>query len=50
MGLALEHVIGTLFAKPPAASILLFVNGLILLAGERVRRTGRRRNRSGRRW
>src|SRR3954471_15599627 len=38
-GLALEHVFRTAFAKPLAASIFLFVNGLILLAGERVRRT-----------
>jgi len=38
-GLALEHVFRTVFAKPLAASIFLFVNGLILLAGERVRRT-----------
>jgi undecaprenyl-diphosphatase len=37
-GLALEHVFRTAFAKPLAASIFLFVNGLILLAGERVRR------------
>jgi undecaprenyl-diphosphatase len=37
-GLALEHVFRTVFAKPMAASILLVVNGLILLAGERVRR------------
>jgi undecaprenyl-diphosphatase len=37
-GLALEHVFRTVFAKPVAASIFLFVNGLILLAGERARR------------
>lgn len=37
-GLALEHVFRTIFAKPLAASIFLFVNGLILLAGERARR------------
>src|SRR3954452_12743390 len=37
-GLALEHVFRTVFAKPLAASVVLFVNGLILLAGERVRR------------
>ena len=37
-GLALEHVFRTVFAKPLAASVFLFVNGLILLAGERVRR------------
>jgi undecaprenyl-diphosphatase len=34
-GLALEHVFRTVFAKPLAASVFLFVNGLILLAGER---------------
>lgn len=39
-GLALEHVFRTVFAKPVAASALLFVNGLILLAGERLRRQG----------
>ncbi|HEY4938424.1 MAG TPA: undecaprenyl-diphosphate phosphatase [Actinomycetota bacterium] len=37
-GLALEHTLRTQFAKPLAASIFLTVNGLILLAGERVRR------------
>ncbi|MBS1888563.1 MAG: undecaprenyl-diphosphate phosphatase [Actinobacteria bacterium] len=37
-GLALEHVFRTIFAKPVAASAFLFVNGLILLAGERLRR------------
>ena len=37
-GLALEHTFRTLFAKPVAASVFLFVNGLILFAGERVRR------------
>src|SRR3954454_22024794 len=37
-GLALEHVFRTIFAKPTAASAFLFVNGLILLAGERARR------------
>lgn len=37
-GLALEHVFRTVFAKPLAASVLLFINGLILLAGERFRR------------
>jgi undecaprenyl-diphosphatase len=38
-GLALEHIFRTIFAKPLAASIFLFINGLILLAGERLRRT-----------
>ncbi|MGI8428034.1 MAG: undecaprenyl-diphosphate phosphatase [Solirubrobacteraceae bacterium] len=38
-GLALEHTFRTIFAKPVAASAFLFVNGLILLAGERARRS-----------
>jgi undecaprenyl-diphosphatase len=37
-GLALEHTFRTLFAKPVAAAIFLTINGLILLAGERMRR------------
>ena len=37
-GLALEHVFRTVFAKPVAASAFLFINGLVLLAGERLRR------------
>jgi undecaprenyl-diphosphatase len=37
-GLALEHTFRTLFAKPLAAAIFLTVNGLILLAGEQLRR------------
>jgi undecaprenyl-diphosphatase len=37
-GLALEHALRTLFAKPLAAAIFLFINGVILLVGERVRR------------
>lgn len=37
-GLALEHVFRTLFAKPMAAAAFLTVNGLILLAGEWLRR------------
>ncbi len=37
-GLLLEHTFRTLFAKPLAAAIFLFVNGLILLGGERLRR------------
>ncbi|MDQ1740940.1 MAG: undecaprenyl-diphosphatase, partial [Pseudonocardiales bacterium] len=37
-GLALEHTFRTLFAKPLAAAIFLTVNGLILLAGEWLRR------------
>jgi undecaprenyl-diphosphatase len=37
-GLIFEHSFRTLFAKPLAASIFLFINGLILLAGELFRR------------
>jgi undecaprenyl-diphosphatase len=38
LGLALEHSLRTVFAKPTAAAAFLFVNGLILLVGERLRR------------
>jgi undecaprenyl-diphosphatase len=37
-GLALEHTFRTLFAKPLAAAVFLTINGLILLAGEWLRR------------
>ena len=37
-GLALEHTLRTVFAKPLAAAIFLTVNGLVLLGGERIRR------------
>ncbi len=37
LGLAFEHSLRTLFAKPLAAAIFLTVNGVILLAGERYR-------------
>ena len=37
-GLVLEHTFRTLFAKPEAAAIFLTVNGLILFAGELMRR------------
>src|SRR5436305_2208814 len=37
-GLALEHSLRTVFAKPLAAAIFLTLNGLILLAGEYYRR------------
>jgi len=37
-GIALEHALRTLFAKPLAAAIFLTINGVILLVGERVRR------------
>ena len=33
-GIALEHTFRTLFAKPAAAAIFLFINGLVLLAWE----------------
>jgi undecaprenyl-diphosphatase len=39
-GLKLEHTFRTTFSKPVLASIFLFANGLILLAGERARRRG----------
>lgn len=43
VGVALEHVFRTLFANPVAAAILLFVNGLILLGAEALRRSAARR-------
>lgn len=42
-GLLLEHTFRTLFAKPLFAAIFLTVNGLILLLGERLRRTAAQR-------
>ena len=38
VGLVFEHSLRTVFAKPPAAAIFLTLNGVILLAGERLRR------------
>lgn len=38
VGLAFEHSLRTIFAKPLAAAIFLTINGLILLLGERLRR------------
>ena len=38
IGLALEHQLRTLTAKPEVAAIFLMVNGLILIAAERYRR------------
>lgn len=38
-GLLLEHTFRTVFAKPLPAAIFLTVNGVILFAGERLRRT-----------
>ena len=37
-GVLLEHTFRTIFAKPTAAAVFLFLNGLILFNGERVRR------------
>jgi undecaprenyl-diphosphatase len=45
-GVALEHTFRTLFARPAYAAILLFVNGLILLAAEAMRRNAIRRKSS----
>jgi undecaprenyl pyrophosphate phosphatase UppP len=42
-GLALEHPLRTLFATPAAAAVFLFINGLILLAAEAMRRSAVRR-------
>ena len=38
LGVALEHELRVVFAKPEAAAIFLIVNGGILFAGERLRR------------
>ena len=38
LGLALQHPLRTLFASPESASIFLVVNGILLLAFERLRR------------
>lgn len=38
LGVALEHAFRTVFAKPVAAAAFLTVNGVILFAGERLRR------------
>jgi undecaprenyl-diphosphatase len=38
VGLVFEHSLRTVFAKPTAAAVFLTINGLILLAGERLRR------------
>jgi undecaprenyl-diphosphatase len=37
-GVALEHTFRTIFAKPIAAAVFLFINGLVLFGGERLRR------------
>ena len=46
-GVALEHTFRVLFAKPAAAAVLLFINGLILLGAEALRRSAVRRKRAG---
>ena len=43
LGLVLEHQLRVVFAKPLAAAVLLTINGLILLSGERVRRSSEAR-------
>ena len=40
-GVALEHTFRTLLAKPVAAAVFLFINGLVLLLGERLSRRAR---------
>jgi undecaprenyl-diphosphatase len=42
LGLVFEHQLRVIFAKPLLAGVLLLINGLILLAGERLRRQSRR--------
>jgi undecaprenyl-diphosphatase len=42
-GVVLEHAFRTVFAKPGAAAVLLFINGLILLGAEAMRRSAVRR-------
>jgi undecaprenyl-diphosphatase len=46
-GAAFEHTFRTLLAKPEAAAVLLFINGLILLAAEAMRRSAVRRGQAG---
>jgi len=46
-GILLEHVFRTLFAKPLVAAIFLFINGLILLGAEALRRSTARRKQAG---
>ena len=46
-GALLEHTFRTVFAKPAAAAVLLFVNGLILLGAEALRRSAARRKQAG---
>jgi len=41
IGLGFEHTLRTTFAKPTAAAVFLFANGVILMTGERLRRADR---------
>jgi len=45
-GIVLEHTLRVLFAKPGAAAVLLFANGLILLGAEAMRRSAVRQKRA----
>ncbi len=47
LGVALEHPVRSLFASPAAAALFLFLNGLLMFLGERLRR--KRRESGGRR-
>ncbi|HEX4672942.1 MAG TPA: undecaprenyl-diphosphate phosphatase, partial [Solirubrobacteraceae bacterium] len=49
LGLLLEHPVRVALAKPAAAAIFLMVNGVILIAAERLRRRGDPRWRAARR-
>jgi undecaprenyl-diphosphatase len=46
-GVLLEHAFRVVFAKPTAAAVLLFINGLILLGAEALRRSAVRRKAAG---
>jgi undecaprenyl-diphosphatase len=48
VGLAFEHNLRTIFAKPVAAAIFLMINGVVLLGGERVRKRSDAHARAGR--
>lgn len=48
VGLAFEHSLRTLFAKPTAAAIFLMINGAILLGGEQVRKRSDAHAKAGR--
>ena len=48
VGLVFEHSLRTVFAKPTAAAAFLMINGVILLAGEQVRKRSDAHVKSGR--